>query len=67
VIPKRLLEVWKKGIGKRAKVWWETAIPPGLGKEKKMRPVVFLANILRNNGFCFFFPDFWPLAPALLP
>jgi len=66
VIPKRLLEVTKKGIGKRAKARWETAIPPGLGKEKRMKPDGFLANILRNNGFRFFFPDFWPLAQALL-
>ena len=66
MIPKRLLEVTKKGIGKRARVWLETAIPRGRGKEKRMKPDGFLANILWNNGVRFFFPDFWPLAQALL-
>jgi hypothetical protein len=46
-------------------VWLETAIPPGIGKERKLKFVLFLAPILRNNGLPFLFPDFWPLAQAL--
>ena len=65
VIPKRFLDVAKKAIGKRAKVWSETAMPPGIGKERRLEPVLFLVRIPPNNSVPFLFPDLWPLAQAL--
>jgi len=66
VIPKRFLEIAKKAIGKRAKVWAETAMPPGIGKERRLERVLLLAHIPRPNRLPFLFPEFWPLAQTLL-
>jgi hypothetical protein len=66
VIPKRFLEIAKKAIGKRAKVWSETAMPPGIGKERRLERVLFLTYIPRNNRLPFLFPEFWPLTQILL-
>jgi len=65
VIPKRLLDVAKKAIGKRAKVWSETAMPPGIGKERRLESVLFLVRIPPKYSPPFLFPEFWQLAQAL--
>jgi len=65
-IPKYFLPLRLRSIGKRARVWLGTAIPPGFGKEMSARPASQKANILQNNGFFYCLPAFWLVPLPLL-